>query len=72
MANPNTSENLSVHLKVKDFNAWRTSYNGHEKDRTSAGITNSRVFRSADDANDVVILAGRRRRGKGPHLVGLK
>jgi hypothetical protein len=50
------NENLTVHVKVKDFNAWRTSYNGHEKDRTSAGITNGRVFRSADDPNDVVIL----------------
>jgi len=50
------NENLTVHFKVKDFNAWRTSYNGHEKDRVSAGITNSRVFRSADDPNDVVIL----------------
>lgn len=49
-------ENLTVHFKVKDFNAWRTSYNGHEKNRTSAGITNGRVFRSADDQNDVVIL----------------
>jgi hypothetical protein len=52
-----TNENMTVHFKVKDFNAWRTSYNGHEKDRTSAGITNGKVFRSADDANDVVILA---------------
>jgi hypothetical protein len=51
-----TSENLTVHLKVKDFNAWRTNYNGHEKNRVSAGITNGRVFRSADDQNDVVIL----------------
>jgi hypothetical protein len=51
------NENLTIHLKVKDFNAWRTNYNGHEKDRTTAGITNSRVFRSADDQNDVVILA---------------
>ena len=49
-------ENLTVHLKVKDFNGWRTSYNGHEKDRVSAGITNGRVFRSPDDPNDVVIL----------------
>ena len=49
-------ENLTVHFKVKHFNAWRTSYNGHEKNRTSAGITNGRVFRSADDQNDVVIL----------------
>jgi len=50
-------ENMTVHFQVKDFNAWRTSYNGHEKDRTTAGITNSRVFRSPDDQNDVVILA---------------
>jgi len=54
---PMNNENLTVHLKVKDFNAWRTSYNGQEKDRTTAGITNSRVFRSADDQNDVLILA---------------
>jgi len=54
---PINNENLTVHLKVKDFNAWRTSYNGQEKDRTTAGITNSRVFRSADDQNDVLILA---------------
>jgi hypothetical protein len=52
-----TNEILTVHFKVKDFNAWRTSYNGHEKDRASAGITNGKVFRSADDSNDVVILA---------------
>jgi hypothetical protein len=51
-----TNENLTVHFKVKDFNAWRTSYNGHEKNRVSAGITNGRVFRSADDQNDVVII----------------
>jgi len=50
------NENLTVHIKVKDFNAWRTSYNGHEKDRVTAGITNGRVFRSAEDPNDVVIL----------------
>jgi hypothetical protein len=50
------NENLTIRLKVKDFNAWRTSYNGHEKDRAAAGITNGRVFRSPDNPNDVVIL----------------
>ena len=50
------NENLTIHLKVKDFSAWRTSYNGREKNRTSAGITNGRLFRNADDQNDVVIL----------------
>jgi hypothetical protein len=50
------NENLTVHLKVKDFGVWRTSYDGHEKERASAGITNGRVFRNPDDPNDVVIL----------------
>jgi hypothetical protein len=50
------NENLTIHLKVKDFNAWQTSYNGNEKNRTSAGITNGSVFRNAQDPNDVVIL----------------
>jgi hypothetical protein len=52
-----TNENLTVHFKVKDFNAWRTGYNGNEQGRVSAGITNGRVFRSADDPNEVVVLS---------------
>src|ERR1700730_2418127 len=51
-----TKENLTVHFKVKDDNNWGTGDNGNEKSRVSAGITNGRVFRSADDPNDVVIL----------------
>jgi hypothetical protein len=51
-----TNENLTIHLKVKDYNAWRTGYDGREKSRISAGITNGRVFRRAKDPNDVVIL----------------
>ena len=31
-------------------------YNGGEQNRLSASITNGRVFRNADDQNDVVIL----------------
>jgi hypothetical protein len=50
------NDNLSIHFKVKDFNAWQTSYNGNEKNRTSAGITKSKVFRSTDDPNDVLFL----------------
>ena len=50
------NENLTVHLKVKDYGTWRTAYDGREKNRVSAGITNGRVFRRAEDPNDVVIL----------------
>ena len=57
MNNPtHTNENLTVHLKVKDYGTWRAGYDGREQNRRSAGITNGRVFRSAEDPNDVVIL----------------
>jgi hypothetical protein len=51
-----TNENATIHFKVKDYAAWRTSYDGNEKSRLSAGITNGRVFRRAEDPNDVVVL----------------
>ena len=51
-----TNENLTIHLKVKDYTTWRTGYDEREKSRVAAGITNGRVFRSANDPNDVVIL----------------
>jgi hypothetical protein len=50
------NEILTVHHKVKDYATWRTSYDGHEKSRLSAGITNGRVFCSPEDRNDVVVL----------------
>jgi len=56
MANVQTNENLTVHFKVKDFNAWRTSYDANSTGHASAGVTNGKVFRSADDPNEVVIL----------------
>jgi hypothetical protein len=51
-----TNENATIHFKVKDYAAWRTSYDGNEKSRLSVGITNGRVFRRAEDPNDVVVL----------------
>jgi hypothetical protein len=53
---PNTTENVTIHLKVKDYATWRASYDGREKSRLSAGISNGKVFRSAENPNDVVIL----------------
>jgi hypothetical protein len=50
------NEKLTLHFKVKDYAAWRAGYDGNEKSRVSAGITNGRVFRNAQDPNDVVIL----------------
>jgi hypothetical protein len=55
-ATHHANENLTIHLKVKDYATWRTGYDGGEKNRSSAGITNGRVFRNAQDPTDVVIL----------------
>jgi hypothetical protein len=54
--NTHTTENLTIHHKVKDYAAWRAGYDAHEKSRLTAGVTNGRVFRSAEDPNDVVVL----------------
>ena len=51
-----TNENVTLHFKVSDYATWRTGYDGREKSRLSAGITNGRVFRRAEDPNDLVIL----------------
>jgi hypothetical protein len=51
----NQTEHLTIHHKVKDYAAWRKGYDDHEKARNAAG-TNGRVFRSAEDPNDVLIL----------------
>jgi hypothetical protein len=53
---PNTTENLTIHHKVQDYTKWRSGYDAHETSRRSAGITNGRVFRNAEDPNDVMVL----------------
>ena len=55
---------MIVHHAVRDYGAWRPAYDAHEAARRAAGLTNGRVFRSAEDPNDILILfdmADRRR-----------
>src|SRR2546426_11141946 len=47
---------LVIHHKVQDYAAWRPAYHAHESSRAGAGITNGRVYRKAEDPNDLVIL----------------
>ena len=55
--NPQDSaENLTIHHKVKDYASWRKGYDEHEKSRNSAGVTNGKVFRGAEDPNDILVL----------------
>ena len=55
---------MIVRHSVRDYGAWRPVYDGHEAARTAAGLTNGRVYRSAEDPNDILLLfdtADRRR-----------
>jgi erythromycin esterase-like protein len=56
MSAQQNTENLTIHCKVKDYATWRTAYDAHDKDRHSAGLTNGRVYRRAEDPNDVVVV----------------
>jgi|JRHI01.1.fsa_nt_gi hypothetical protein len=45
-----------VRHKVKDFAAWKRAFEDHASARGTAGLSNARLFRSADDPSEVVIL----------------
>ena len=50
---------LIVRHKVKDFATWKKAFDGHAAAQKQAGLTKPRqprLFRSADDHNEVVIL----------------
>jgi hypothetical protein len=47
---------LVVQHKVHDYAAWRSAFDAHESSRTGASITNGRVYRRAEDPNDLVLL----------------
>jgi hypothetical protein len=62
---------LRVMFPTKSPATCRASSSG-QKDRMTVDITNSNVFRSADDQNDVLILADVADISKSPQPVGLK
>jgi hypothetical protein len=41
---------------VQDYDAWRPHFDRHEETRKAHGITNPRVYRNANDPNDLVLL----------------
>jgi hypothetical protein len=47
---------MIVRHSVRDYGAWRPVYDAHEAARTAAGLTNGRVYRSAEDPNDILLL----------------
>ena len=45
-----------IRHKVKDYATWKKAFDGHLNAQKTAGLSNPRVFRSADDRNEIVIL----------------
>ena len=48
---------LHVGFKVKDYEAWKQSYDSHLEQRKAAGELAFRVFRNVDDPNTVTVLS---------------
>ena len=47
---------MIVRHKIKDFRSWKKGFDGHAGAQKAAGLTKPRVFRSADDPNEMIIL----------------
>ena len=47
---------MLVRSKVRDFKTWKPAYDAHLPARNDAGLTEKYLLRSADDANEIVIL----------------
>jgi hypothetical protein len=45
-----------IRHKVADYGKWRPVFDADEPRRQAADMTNPRVFRSADDKNEIVAL----------------
>jgi quinol monooxygenase YgiN len=48
---------LLVHHKVQDYAAWRKVYDELGRTRAQFGSTGDRVYRTANDPNEVVIIS---------------
>jgi hypothetical protein len=52
---------MIVRHKVKDFRSWKKTFDGHASAQKAAGLTKPRVFRSADDPNEITRILRRQR-----------
>ncbi len=45
-----------IRHKVADYAKWRPAFDADEERRKAAGLTNPRIYRSADDKNEIVAI----------------
>lgn len=53
---PTPGARMFVRLDVVQFSEWVKTYDGFAPARKAAGITQSTVWQSADDPNDIIII----------------
>jgi hypothetical protein len=61
MLGQNSQEDLPmgamiIRHKLKDYGKWRPEFDKHFAKQKAAGLSNPRVLRSSDDANEIVII----------------
>lgn len=44
-----------VHLKIKDYASWKNGFDAAAESRKAGGLTNTQIFRSTDDPNEVFV-----------------
>jgi len=57
--------------RVKDYSAWRSGFDGNAAQRADFGGANSRVYRNADDANDLLVMVDFADEARAREFVGV-
>ena len=47
---------MLIRHKVQDFGKWKPAYDAHQPARAAVGLKDLRLWRNADDPNDIFLL----------------
>jgi hypothetical protein len=47
---------ILVHHKIEEYNKWKSAFDNHSSIRAEHGSKGGKVFRNADDPNDIFVL----------------
>ncbi|MFO7526730.1 MAG: hypothetical protein R6W68_14855 [Ignavibacteriaceae bacterium] len=47
---------ILIHHKIEEYNKWKPAFDNHSDARAENGSKGGKVFRNADDPNDIFVL----------------
>lgn len=47
---------ILVHHKIEEYNKWKSAFDAHQSERAANGSMGGKIFRNADDPNDLFVL----------------